>query len=159
MSKPLSGLLSKMSAPARAAAEARKQELLRDRPFAFIRSALGLLQGRVAERLGVSQVAISKLEARGDFHLSTLASFIKATGGQLKIRADYPGCSFALVEVDGDWKKPRFRVDDAVGDALYQDSVASAWTSAGRVYMRTASARFVSSANDHQYVAYGCGVA
>ncbi|WP_426269263.1 helix-turn-helix domain-containing protein [Dyella kyungheensis] len=158
MSKPLSGLLSQMSAPARTAAEARKAELLRDRPFAFIRAALGLLQGRVAEALGVSQVAISKLESRGDFHLSTLATFVRATGGQLKIRADYAGRSFSIVEADVGTKKPRFRVEDVLEDVSYQ-TAAPGWTTAGRVSMRSVTPKFVVAANDHQYADYACGAA
>jgi transcriptional regulator with XRE-family HTH domain len=50
-----------------------------------------LTQAQVADDLGVSQSAISQLEQRGDTMLSTLADFVSALGGELEIRANFPG--------------------------------------------------------------------
>lgn len=38
----------------------------------------------------VEQAAISKLERRDDMYLSTLQSYIKALGGELKLVASFP---------------------------------------------------------------------
>jgi hypothetical protein len=38
----------------------------------------------------VNQAAVSKLERRADMYVSTLQSFVKAMGGELKITAQFP---------------------------------------------------------------------
>jgi hypothetical protein len=38
----------------------------------------------------VNQAAVSKLERRADMYVSTLHSFVKAMGGELKITARFP---------------------------------------------------------------------
>lgn len=43
----------------------------------------------MAEALGMAQGDVSKLERRDNFHLATLARFIEATGGHLRISAIY----------------------------------------------------------------------
>ena len=58
-----------------------------------------MTQAELAEALGVSQPAISKLEtaaSRGDvsggeMFLSTLAGYIEALGGRLELHATFPG--------------------------------------------------------------------
>ncbi|HEV3307373.1 MAG TPA: hypothetical protein VGZ91_13130 [Candidatus Sulfotelmatobacter sp.] len=49
-------------------------------------------QVHLAKILGVNQAAVSmsKLERRADMYLSTLQSFVKAMGGELKITARFP---------------------------------------------------------------------
>lgn len=44
----------------------------------------------LAKILGVNQAAVSKLERRADMYVSTLQSFVKAMGGELKITARFP---------------------------------------------------------------------
>jgi len=48
-----------------------------------------LTQKDVAARLGVSQSDVSKIERR-DLRLSTLRAYVAATGGRLRLVADYP---------------------------------------------------------------------
>jgi hypothetical protein len=38
----------------------------------------------------VNQAAVSKLERRADMYVSTLQSFVKAMGGEMKITARFP---------------------------------------------------------------------
>ena len=38
----------------------------------------------------MNQAAVSKLERRADMYVSTLQSFVKAMGGELKITARFP---------------------------------------------------------------------
>jgi hypothetical protein len=44
----------------------------------------------LAKILGVNQAAVSKLERRAYMYVSTLQSFVKAMGGELKITARFP---------------------------------------------------------------------
>lgn len=66
-------------------AEARAYRL------AEIRRAYGLDQSEVAERIGVSQSRISRIE-RGDLdraEISTVRSYVEALGGQIEIVAKF----------------------------------------------------------------------
>ncbi len=62
-----------------------------------IRKALGLTQAQLAGELSMSQVNISKLENRKDFHLSTLRKYVEALGCELHIHITAPDKS--IVEV------------------------------------------------------------
>lgn len=55
-----------------------------------IRRSRGRTQQDVAARMGISQSDVSKLERRADLRLSTLRSYVRATGGRLEISAVYP---------------------------------------------------------------------
>jgi len=61
----------------------------RVRTLAALRRARGLTQAQLTEELGMTQGEISRLERRQNLHLSTLARFIEATGGKLRITAVY----------------------------------------------------------------------
>jgi transcriptional regulator with XRE-family HTH domain len=73
--------------------------LLKLSELAELRRERGMTQAELAEALGVSQPAISKLEAaasRGsvsgsEMFLSTLAGYIEALGGRLELHATFPG--------------------------------------------------------------------
>jgi DNA-binding transcriptional regulator YiaG len=54
-----------------------------------LRKAVGLTQQQVAAELGVSQPEVSKLEGRDTYLVETLARFVAATGGRLRIFAEY----------------------------------------------------------------------
>jgi transcriptional regulator with XRE-family HTH domain len=70
----------------RAADAGRRREMALDE----LRASRDMTQVRLAKILGVNQAAVSKLERRGDVHLSTLQDFVKALGGKLKISAEFP---------------------------------------------------------------------
>jgi transcriptional regulator with XRE-family HTH domain len=53
------------------------------------RGHVGLTQAKVAELLHVTQAAISQLEKREDFLLSSLAEYVKALGGRLEVVAHF----------------------------------------------------------------------
>ena len=73
--------------------------LLKLSELSELRRERGMTQAELAEVLGVSQPAISKLEAassRGgvsgsDMRLSTLAGYIEALGGCLELHSIFPG--------------------------------------------------------------------
>ena len=56
-------------------------EIRKDRQFA---------QKTVAEKLGVNQAEVSKLERRPDMYVSTLKNYVEALGGQLELYARFP---------------------------------------------------------------------
>lgn len=58
--------------------------------LASIRRFRGLTQQQVAERMGISQSDVSKLERRRDQRVSTLRAYVEATGGRLQVKAVYP---------------------------------------------------------------------
>lgn len=62
---------------------------MRVRTLAALRKARGLTQAQLTEELGMTQGEISRLERRENLHLATLARFIEATGGKLRITAVY----------------------------------------------------------------------
>lgn len=54
-----------------------------------MRKRAGLTQAEVAELMGVSQQRVSAIENGSIAELSTLADYIRALGGELKIIADF----------------------------------------------------------------------
>jgi DNA-binding XRE family transcriptional regulator len=54
-----------------------------------IRKRAGLTQAEVAEAMGVSQQRVSAIENGSVAELSTLADYIHALGGELKVIADF----------------------------------------------------------------------
>jgi transcriptional regulator with XRE-family HTH domain len=71
---------------ARVLAEEYRAEML----MHLLREAREMTQVHLAKILGVNQAAVSKLERRADMYVSTLQSFVKAMGGELKITARFP---------------------------------------------------------------------
>lgn len=63
-------------------AESREMDRIYADNLAKIRKAGDLTQVQVAERLGVGQGVISRLESRDDMLLSTLADYLHATGAE-----------------------------------------------------------------------------
>ena len=75
----------------RAAIDARAVELIAEHlTLRDLRKAHDLTQERMALLLGVAQENISRLEQRTDMLLSTLASYVKAMGGELKLVVAFP---------------------------------------------------------------------
>ena len=68
----------------------------RVRNLAAVRKARALTQAQVAETLGVRQADISKLEQRPNVTLLTLARYIEATGGRLRVVAEYDNDSVEI---------------------------------------------------------------
>lgn len=63
-----------------------------------LRRATGVTQAALAERLGISQSDLSKLERRIDLRLSTLRAYVAGLGGRLHLLADISG-SVAELEI------------------------------------------------------------
>jgi len=82
-----------MHAPA--IAEHRAEMAEADRRYAMglaaVRHAFDLTQTELAERLGVSQANVAKIEKRSDLLVSTLRSYLAALGGEVRIVVSFHG--------------------------------------------------------------------
>ena len=58
--------------------------------LAELRQSRGLTQGQVAEKAGVKQANIARIEGRDDVKVSTLVKVVAAMGATLSIRARFP---------------------------------------------------------------------
>ncbi len=91
MTKTLDEKFNKLSAARRKKIEARTAELIAEEmSLSELRRAHRLTQKRMAEKLGIGQEGISRLEQRSDLLLSTLRDYIQAMGGTLSIIAEFP---------------------------------------------------------------------
>lgn len=64
--------------------------------FAALRKARRQTQAELASKLGIDQAGVSALENRSDLLVSTLTKYVRALGGDVEIRAVFPGASFRL---------------------------------------------------------------
>ncbi len=71
----------------RAAIDAEKQLILTAISLAELRREAGLTQEQLAERLGMSQENVSRIERAEDTQLSTIRRYIEALGGSLELHA------------------------------------------------------------------------
>lgn len=55
-----------------------------------LRKAMNMTQAQIAEASGLSQPAVSQMEQRGDFLVSTLRRYIEAMNGNLVLTAHFP---------------------------------------------------------------------
>jgi DNA-binding XRE family transcriptional regulator len=55
-----------------------------------LRQLLGLTQAEVAQKLGMPQSNISRLEKSSDMLISTLRGYVEAVGGKLEIAIEMP---------------------------------------------------------------------
>jgi transcriptional regulator with XRE-family HTH domain len=73
---------------------ARAEELIAEEMnLAELRESLRRSQAELAEKCGVQQAAISKLERRSDMRISTLRALVDAMGGTLSITVRFPNRS------------------------------------------------------------------
>jgi len=90
MARKFSELRDKMSPAARAGSEREFRRMVEEMPLRKLRGARELTQENLASVLHVKQSEVSKIERRTDMYLSTLASYVKAMGGTLEVRAAFP---------------------------------------------------------------------
>ena len=91
MAQSLADVLSAFTPEQRVRVEARAQELIEEElTLRALRQAHHLTQERVAALLGVEQENVSRIERRADLLLSTLASYVAAMGGKLRLIAEFP---------------------------------------------------------------------
>ena len=108
MAKKFSELRAKMFPAARAESAEIAAALRKEMPLHQLRQALKLSQEQVAEELGITQAAVSRLEHRPDLFVSTLRRFVEAMGGELEIRVRFPTGTVTLADLGmtGDEARP-----------------------------------------------------
>ena len=72
--------------------EARARELIAEEmTMRELRKACEMTQSQIGTVLGIGQEHVSRIEQRADILLSTLASYVTAMGGNLKLIVEFPG--------------------------------------------------------------------
>lgn len=56
-----------------------------------VRKAAGMSQAELAERLGVQQTTVSRMERQTDWRLSTIAAYVAATGANATLTVEVSG--------------------------------------------------------------------
>ena len=70
---------------------ARSAELVAEYlSLAELRRDRAISQTSMAERLGIKQENVSRMERRDDLLVSTLSSYVAAMGGELRLVAEFP---------------------------------------------------------------------
>lgn len=88
--KPFSELTKDFS-PERVKLVQKQAAALRETmALADLRKALEITQSELASALGVDQSAVTKMERRGDMHVSNLRRLIEGLGGEMEIHAKFP---------------------------------------------------------------------
>jgi transcriptional regulator with XRE-family HTH domain len=90
---------------AKSKTNARKEAML----LSEVRKQLGFTQSAVANAMGVTQSALSQVEAQNDMQLSTLRRLVKVLGGELDIVARFGDRRVILVNERNDRKKSPHR--------------------------------------------------
>lgn len=72
-----------------------------------LRKAKEMTQVQLAEALGVQQATVAKYERQSDLLLSTLTSYVRAMGGDLKLTVEFPGKTPVELEGFGDAQESR----------------------------------------------------
>ena len=91
MASSLKNKISKLSNVRQKRIQSRANELIAEElTLRDLRKALELTQVTLSKKLNIKQESISRMEHRSDILLSTLSSYIKAMGGNLKLTAEFP---------------------------------------------------------------------
>ncbi|WP_201240195.1 helix-turn-helix domain-containing protein [Rhodothalassium salexigens] len=74
-----------------------------------LRKAKAMTQVQLAKTLGIQQATVAKYERQSDLLLSTLTSYVRAMGGDLKLMVEFPGKAPVALEGLGETEEPRRR--------------------------------------------------
>ena len=97
MAKSFNQLAKKMmSKGARDRAEQRSRELMTELLLSELREAVGPTQKELAERLGIAQPTLARMEKQSDMQVTTLQRLVEALGGELEIIARFPKGKVAI---------------------------------------------------------------
>lgn len=91
MVKTLAEMMAKFTPEEQAEIQLEADKLIiEEMTLKELRKAYHLTQVEIGKNLGVGQDTICKLEKRTDLLLSTLANYVQALGGNLKLVAEFP---------------------------------------------------------------------
>jgi DNA-binding transcriptional regulator YiaG len=101
MAKKFRDLVKATMTPERQARASKRARAMRgEMHLADLRRARELSQAELAEKLGVAQSEVSKVERRTDLYLSTLKKYIEAAGGRLEIVAHFPDADVRISQFE-----------------------------------------------------------
>jgi hypothetical protein len=84
-----------------AASNARVKKMIEEMPLGRLRAARELTQEHLAAILHKDQSAVSQIERRTDMYIRTLSDFVRALGGELEIRANFPDGTVRITGLGG----------------------------------------------------------
>jgi DNA-binding XRE family transcriptional regulator len=90
MARNFNELRARMSPDRRAKNDRGVRDDLTEMLLKEVRQLAGLTQEKVADSMGISQSALSRLEGQDDMYVSTLQRIVESLGGRLEIIADMP---------------------------------------------------------------------
>lgn len=93
---PWSTIRDKMSPERRAKIEAGVVEMQRDMLLSELRKHSGLTQKELADRLGISQAGLSKMEGQENMEIVTLNRLVNSLGGHLELIVHMPDGDVSL---------------------------------------------------------------
>jgi transcriptional regulator with XRE-family HTH domain len=99
--KTLASYLKKLPPAERAAIAEGARQKINSLRLQQVREAAGLTQEQVAQRMGVTQASLSRLEHRPDVKLSNIRKYIEAVGGRLEVSVVMPRRSTRRVAFNG----------------------------------------------------------
>jgi transcriptional regulator with XRE-family HTH domain len=92
MGVSLDEVLARLRSDEREAVAARTADLVaHEMSLRDLRKALGKTQVAMADRLGIKQENVSRIEQRSDMLLSTLNNYLRSMGGRLRLVAEFEG--------------------------------------------------------------------
>ena len=110
MARTLQDKLAAIDAARRANVEAEADRLHTEYlTLQELRKAKEMTQVKLAETLGIKQATVEKYERQSDLLLSTLTSYVRAMGGNLKLMVEFPGKAPIALDGLGETEEPRRR--------------------------------------------------
>jgi len=110
MARTLKDKLAALDPARRAGVEAEADRLhMEYLTLQELRKAKEMTQVQLADTLGIQQATVAKYERQSDLLLSTLTSYVRAMGGNLKLMVEFPGKAPVALEGLGDTEEPRRR--------------------------------------------------
>ena len=89
--RTLDEVIASRSPESQARIKEMADEMILEVGLQMMREELQLTQKQVAEAMGISQPAVTKLEQRGnDLKLATLKRYVEAMGGKLSLDVELP---------------------------------------------------------------------
>lgn len=109
MAKSLDEIVKRVGPDINAKAQRRYRELRKEIKLAELRERMGKTQKETADKLGIKQPSLSRLEQRNDMQLSTLKRFIESLGATMDLVALLPDGSMLTIDVEPRAKRDRGR--------------------------------------------------
>jgi DNA-binding XRE family transcriptional regulator len=96
--RKFAALRDKLSPAQRERSKNRVSELQKEMLLAELRAAAGQTQQELADELGISQPALSKMEKQSDMQIGMLDRIVTSLGGTLEVIAHMPGGDISLTQ-------------------------------------------------------------